>query len=512
MHLTQGIHRPLQQVPDNVALEHDGRQVTFRQFADRVTRLAAGLHSIGVGEGDRVAMLSLNSIEYVEYYYAVWWAGAVANPINVRWAVAEIVYSLEDSDTTYMIVDAGFRHLIDEIRSKAPLLKKIVYIGEDPPAGTIPYESLIAQSQPVPDAYRHGDDLAAILYTGGTTGHPKGVMLSHTNIGVAGLMNLQPGLGLGPVWVHVMAFFHGAPLFWMLAQFLLGGKQIILPRFEASALIKTVVEGKGTDMLLVPSMIQTLIDHPEFDSTKFAGVRSIWYGASTIAEETQLRAMRALPNCKFIQVYALTEAPATSFLFPEFHDPALGKLRSTGRAVIETQIRICDPNGKELPRGQIGEINVRGMNAMLGYWNKPKETAATLVDGWVRTGDAAYMDDEGFVYIADRVKDMIVSGGENVFAAEVENAIAKHPAIHASAVIGIPSEQWQEQVHAILVLKPGAKEMTLEEMRNHCKQYIAGYKCPRSIEFRDSLPLTTMGKVGKNILRAPFWEGHVRKV
>jgi acyl-CoA synthetase (AMP-forming)/AMP-acid ligase II len=337
-------------------------------------------------------------------------------------------------------------------------------------------------------------------------------MLSHTNIGVAGLMNLQPGLGLGPVWVHVMAFFHGAPLFWMLAQFLLGGKQIILPRFEASALIKTVVEHDGTDMLLVPSMIQTLIDHPEFDSAKFASVRSIWYGASTIAEETQLRAMAALPNCKFIQVYALTEAPATAFLFPEFHDPNLGKLRSTGRAVIETQIRICDPNGKELRRGEIGEINVRGMNTMLGYWNKPKETASTLVDGWVRTGDAAYMDDEGFVYIADRVKDMIVSGGENVFAAEVENAIAKHPSIATSAVIGIPSAEWQEQVHAILVLKVGAPEMTLEEMRNHCKQYIAGYKCPRSIEFRDSLPLTTMGKVGKNILRAPFWEGHVRKV
>jgi long-chain acyl-CoA synthetase len=222
--------------------------------------------------------------------------------------------------------------------------------------------------------------------------------------------------------------------------------------------------------------------------------------------------MAALPNCKFIQVYALTEAPATAFLFPEFHDPNLGKLRSTGRAVIETQIRICDPNGKELRRGEIGEINVRGMNTMLGYWNKPKETASTLVDGWVRTGDAAYMDDEGFVYIADRVKDMIVSGGENVFAAEVENAIAKHPSIATSAVIGIPSAEWQEQVHAILVLKVGAPEMTLEEMRNHCKQYIAGYKCPRSIEFRDSLPLTTMGKVGKNILRAPFWEGHVRKV
>ncbi len=512
MHLTQGIHRPLQQVPDKVALEFNGREVTFRQFADRVARLATGLKKIGVNEGDRVAMLSLNSVEYVEYYYGLWWAGAVANPINTRWAVAEIVYSLLDSDTTYLIVDAAYRDLIDDIVAQTPILKKVVFIGDNPPEGTIAYESLIEGSEPAEDAFRHGDDLAAILYTGGTTGHPKGVMLSHTNIGTAGLMNLQTGLGLGPVYVHVMPFFHGAPLFWMLSQFIAGGKQIILPRFDAASLIKTIIEKNGTDMLLVPSMIQTFIDHPDFDGAKLGSIRSIWYGASTIAEETQKRAIAALPNCMFIQVYALTEAPATAFLFPEFHDPKHDKLRSTGRAVIETQIRICDPNGKELPRGEVGEINIRGMNTMLGYWNKPEQTAATLVDGWVRTGDAAYMDEDGFIYIADRVKDMIVSGGENVFAAEVENAIAKHPAIATSAVIGIPSDEWQEQVHAILVLKPGAEEMTAEEMRNHCKQFIAGYKCPRSIEFRDELPLTTMGKVGKNILREPYWKDHVRKV
>lgn len=513
MHLTAAIHRPLQQVPDNIAIEFQGRRTTFRRLADRVSRLAGGLIGIGVAPNDRVAMLSMNSDFYVEYYFAVWWAGAIINPINTRWAVPEIIYSLKDSDTTFLIVDSTFRHLIDDLRAGTPTLKKIVYIGDDePPAGTVPFESLIENSAPAEDHYRHGDDIAAILYTGGTTGHPKGVMLSHTNIGVAGLMNLQAGLGLGSLFVHVMPFFHGAPLFWVVAQFLSGGKQIILPKFEAAPLIKVIEENKGTDVLLVPSMIVTLLDHPEFDGSKLGSLMHIWYGASTIAEETQLRAMKALPNCQFVQVYALTEAPATSFLFPQFHEPKLGKLRSTGRANIETQVRICDPEGRELPRGTVGEINVRGMNTMLGYWNKPVETKATLRDGWVRTGDAAYMDEDGFIFIADRVKDMIVSGGENVYAAEVENAIAKHPAIATSAVIGIPSVEWGESVHAVLVLKAGAEKVTLEEIRNHCKNFIAGYKCPRSIEFHDALPLTSMGKVGKNVLRAPYWKDHVRKV
>jgi len=513
MHLTAAIHRPFQQVPDNIALEFQGRQSSYRRLMDRVSRLAAGLISLGVSPNDRVGMLAQNSDHYFEYYMAVWWAGAIVNPVNNRWAVPEIVYSLKDSDTTYLLIDSNYAQLTDQIRAETPGLKKIVYIGDGtPPAGALLFEDLIENSKPAEDHYRHGDDIAAILYTGGTTGHPKGVMLSHTNIGIAGLMNLQAGLGLGNLFVQVMPFFHGAPLFWMLAQYLSGGKQLILPRFDAGAVIQAIEQHNGTDILLVPSMILSVIDHPSFDGKKLESLQHIWYGASTIAEEVQLRAIKALPKCQFVQVYALTEAPATSFLFPHFHDPKLGKLRSTGRPLIETQVKICDSDGKELPRGTVGEINVRGMNTMLGYWNKPTETKNTLRDGWVRTGDAAYMDEDGFIFIADRVKDMIVSGGENVYAAEVENAIAKHSSVATSAVIGIPNQKWGEAVHAVIVLKPGAKEMTIEEMRDHCKKLIAGYKSPQSLEFRDSLPLTTMGKVGKNVLRAPYWKDHVRKV
>jgi long-chain acyl-CoA synthetase len=513
MHLTVGLHQQLQRQPDKKAITCEGRELTFRQFVGRIAKLAGAFRGLGLDTGDRVAMLALNSERYLEYYFGVWWAGGVASPINNRWAIPEILYSLDDSQSTILVIDKNFRHLIDDLRKGASSLKQVIYIGDDTvPSGTLAYEALLQDAKPVEDAYRHGNDIAGIFYTGGTTGHPKGVMLSHTNIGVAALMKLYVGFGFGPVVLHAMPMFHGAPLFWIIGELLYGGRHVILPKFEPAAVVQAISKERVTDILLVPSMIQMMLDHPSIKSADFSSLQRVWYGASTINEATLRRAMEVFLPAKFVQVYALTEAPASAFLAPSFHTPDNPKLRSTGPSGPETQLKIVDSDGNEAPRGTVGEIMVRGMNVMLGYWNKPAETAKVLKDGWVRTGDAAYMDEDGFIYIADRVKDMIVTGGENVYAAEVENAIAKHASVAASAVIGIPSEQWGEAVHAVVVLKPGAAKFSPDELRTHCKNLIAGYKCPRSVEFRDALPMSAVGKVTKNVLREPYWKNMARKV
>lgn len=465
------------------------------------------MQSLGVQAGDRAAILALNSDRFIEYYLAVWWAGGVVNPVNTRWAVREIVYSFDDSQSSILFVDRNYKGLVEEIRAGARSLKHVIYLDDDEaPPNTLPYEDLISAAKPVDDAYRHGDDIAGIFYTGGTTGFPKGVMLSHTNLGVPSMTFLCEEYGFGGVVLHTAAMFHAATLLYIIAQFLNGGRHVVIPGFDPAAIVREIRKERVTDVLLVPSMLQMMVDHPAIKGADFGSLKRIWYGGSTIAEALQRRAMEVFKPGGFVQLYGMTEIPVASLLSPAFHAPERAKLRSAGRAAQENEIMIADEHGNEVPRGVIGEINVRGLNVMKGYLNKPAETAATIRRGWLRTGDAAYMDEEGFIFIADRLKDMIVTGGENVYAAEVENAVATHPYVAACAVIGIPSEQWGEAVHAVVVLKPGAPEFSADEIRAHCRNMIAGYKCPRSVEFRPSLPLSAFGKVTKNELRAPFWK------
>lgn len=508
MHLTVGLHRAVRHQPDTIATIFGERRQTFRQLGERVARLAAGLKALGVKADDRIAILSLNSDRFIEYYLATWWAGAVVNPVNTRWAVREIVYSLEDSQSSILLVDNTYKGLIDEIRTGSKSIKHVVYLDDDDaPPRSHRYEALIAENKPVPDAYRSGDDICGVFYTGGTTGFPKGVLLSHTNIGVPSMVFLCEEYGFGDAVLHTSAMFHAAPLLYIVAQLLNGGRHVIIPGFDPDAIIRLIGEERITDVLLVPSMLQVMINHPAVKEGDYASLKRIWYGGSTIPQAVQERALELFHPSGLVQLYGMTEIPVSALLSPRFHDPKKGKLRSAGRAAQENEIMIADEEGRERPRGEVGEIWVRGLNVMKGYLNRPAETAKAVVNGWLRTGDAAYMDDEGFIFIADRMKDMIVTGGENVFAAEVENAVATHPSVAACAVIGIPDETWGEAVHAVIVLKDGAAEFTVEEIRNHCRKMIAGYKCPRSVEFRPSLPLSAFGKVTKNVLREPYLKG-----
>jgi long-chain acyl-CoA synthetase len=385
-----------------------------------------------------------------------------------------------------------------------------------PALGKLSYEALLGAAQAVPDAVRRDDDLAGVFYTGGTTGQPKGVMLSQGNLTAFSYLSLvELPLAEATVQLTVLPMFHLAALAQVLRSFGRAGRQVVLPAFSPLGVLEAIAAERIEQTALVPTMLQMLVDHPDFASHDTSSLGMIGYGASPISEALLERAMAAFPQAQFAQAYGMTETSAgTCYLTPEQHGPrgrAKGRLRSAGRPLTGVDVRVVDEQGREVPHGTVGEIAVRSPGVMQGYWNRPQETAQALRDGWLRSGDAGSKDADGFVYLDDRIKDMIVSGGENVYSAEVENALAPHPAVAACAVIGIPDEKWGEAVHGVIVLKPGAAA-SAESLKQHCRDLIAGYKCPRTIEFRDALPLSGAGKVLKYVLREPYWKHHGRAV
>ena len=504
--------------PHRIATICNGRRRSWREVGNRVPRLAAALRALGIADGRFVAALAMNSDRYVELFFAVPWAGGAFAPLNIRWSLAENEYALTDSKASVLFVDDSFVDQAFELRRTLGWVQALVWIGEGPcPEGMLDYETLVAQTDPMPDAGRCGEDLWVIFYTGGTTAHPKGVMMSHRGLFVAtlGYLAWLP-TAEDLSFVYVAGYFHFAGASALLYITLAGGTHIPLPRFDPVQVMQAISEHKATNAVLVPTMINLLLNHPDFDKYDLSSLQTCVYGGSPMPEALIKQAMKKLPTWGFFQVFGMTETGGFATIL-RWRDhvtagPKAKRLRSAGQPAFGNEVKVVLPDGTEAPLETLGEIVVRSDMLMNGYLNNPQATAAVMKDGWMHTGDAGTMDEDGFLYVADRIKDMIVTGGENVYSIEVERVLFTHPAVREAAVIGVPSARWGESVHAVIVPRDGMT-VTEAELDAHCRAHIGGYKVPRSYEFRtDPLPVTPVGKVRKNVLRDPHWAGQDRKI
>jgi acyl-CoA synthetase (AMP-forming)/AMP-acid ligase II len=519
MYFYQALQRNATIYSDSIGTSFGDRERTWKEVEQRVARLAGALVEHGVEQGNHVAILSMNSDRYFEYYNAIPWVGGVVVPLNTRWSLKENTYSLEDSQSSVLFVDDTFLEMGKELIKQCKKIKLIIYIGEgETPAGMLNYEQLIDNADAIASVKNDYNNLAGIFYTGGTTGFPKGVMLSHTNLWSSSIV-ITAELGLnvaGERYLHVAPMFHIADVGVSYAMLIGGLCQVFVPCFDPKTVIDVIDHKKINHVLLVPTMMTMMLATPELDNANFSSLKHVLYGASPMPEGTLIAAMEKMSTVNFIQLYGQSElSPIITILPAKYHvleGPNASKIRSAGRAGYCIRVEIRDENGNTLPTGKVGEIAASGPNTMLGYWNNPEQTAEILNDGWVLTGDAGYMDEDGFIFLVDRLKDMIVTGGENVFSVEVENALSHHSAILESVALGIPSDKWGESVHAIIRLNEGQK-ITDEEVISHCREYIAGYKLPHSIEIREEpFPITGAGKIMKNELRAPYWINEKRAI
>jgi long-chain acyl-CoA synthetase len=519
MDISQILARAVQFFPHHTACVSGDTRLTYDALQARVYRLANVLQQHGIGKGSRVAVLSANSIPYLEMYYATAALGALIVPLNFRLAPAELAYILRDSGSTVLLVGEGFAELYQRTRQRLATAPLTFTAAEDAPDDMLGYESCLAQASatftPV-EVDEH--DLAGLFYTSGTTGHPKGVMLSHRNL----VSNAYHFLSTiheeeGEVYLHCCPMFHLADgptshrITW------LGGTHVIVPSFEPLAVLEAIQRERVTSVLLVPTMINFLVNHPAIGDYDLSSLRRVLYGASPMPVELLRRAAQVF-GCPLIQLYGLTEtSPLLTMMAPRYlafagEEAAVRRLASCGRAVPGVQVRVVNDQGADVQPGEVGEIMARGPNIMQGYWNKPAETAAAFRHGWFCTGDLATVDDEQFIFMVDRKKDMIITGGENVYSTEVENALYQHPAVLEAAVIGVPDERWGEAVLALVVLKPHATA-TDTDLIEHCRGLIAHYKCPRRLEIRpEPFPQSGSGKILKASLRESYWRGQRRRV
>ncbi len=499
---------------DRPALTCGGKTATFSEFYARAQQVAGALLAAGVGPQDRVALVDRNGMEAAEMVMGAALLNAVVVNVNWRLAPPEIRQILTDAGTDLIIVGPELFPAVAAIEDELGAGARIIAVGEhDRWEG---YEAWLAASPPGdPGTVAGPEDVAFQLYTSGTTGLPKGVMLTTGNLlTLFSHFGELLGLDADSVNMVVMPMFHIAGLGWATTGLYSGCRTVIVRDIVPAEVLRTMAEEKVTHTFVVPAVIQMLLQCPEAESTDFTSLESLSYGASPISAAVLERAL-AVMGCDFVQMYGLTETTGTIVqLDPKDHDPVHrpGLLRSCGKPFPWVEVRIVDASGADVPTGQVGELWVRSPQNMAGYWNNPAATAAAVTpDGWLRTGDAGYWDADGYLYLHDRVKDMIVTGAENVYPAEVENALMRYPGLIDVAVIGVPDERWGEAVKAIVVAAPG-EALSPDDLIRFCHEQLAGFKCPKTVDFADTLPRNPSGKLLKRELRARFWEGSDRQI
>jgi long-chain acyl-CoA synthetase len=501
--------------PDHPALRWDGQELTYRELDERASRVAQALRAAGVGPEERVCYLDKNSPEQIELFFGAAKLNAVPTPVNFRLAPPEVVVIVSDAAAKVFVVGADFAGLVDEVAGDLPDTQ-IVVIGdvEGRPSYADWRDAHPADDPGVPQTM---EDVAYQLYSSGTTGRPKGVQLTQANL-AAGLSQYRSLMDLGPdsVVLVAMPLFHIGGGGWILAGLTQGATNVIVRDIVPADLVDLIERERITHAFLVPAVLQFMLAVPGVADRDFSALHTILYGAAPISEQVLADSIRTF-GCGFQQAYGLTETTGTVVVLgPADHDPDgpnRHRLRAAGQPVSGTEVRVVNTDtGEDVAQGEVGELWIRSPMVMKGYWKLPEATEdAIRPGGWFRSGDIGYLDPDGYLYIYDRFKDMIVSGAENVYPAEVENVLMSHPAVADVAVIGIPHERWGESPRAMVVRAPEA-EVTGEELIAYSRERLATFKCPTSVEFVDELPRNPSGKVLKKDLRAPFWAGHDRMV
>ena len=509
------IERNAQLFPSKPAVVFEGKRPTFSQFATRVRKLTNALAAGGLKHGERVAILAQNCIEYFETVGTAEMAGFIAVTLNWRLAAAELKPIVADCTPTVLVFEERFTAQAEALRAAGGIERFIVIGAAKDWAES--YEGVLASGADAPPPFRpEAQDTVYLIYTSGTTGKPKGVMLSHRAILSSAMMN---SWGVG-AWTSdrmliVMPLFHIGGKICQLCFHVLGATIYLHRAFDAAAILRQIEEERITCAHFAPIMVRDLLDAPERRKHRFDSLRAVIYASAPMAV-AQLREAIAAFGLIFNQVYGMTECVVGSVLHAHQHlidgTPAeVRRLASAGQPFFDHDIKIVRPDGSECVVDEIGEILIRGPSVMTGYWKNPAATAETLRDGWMHTGDMGFFDDESFLFVADRKKDMICSGGENIYSREVEEALVTHPAVEHAAVIGVPDARWGESVKACVMLRPGQKTSE-DELIEHCRARIASYKKPRSVDFVEALPRLFNGKVDKKKLRESYWQGRERGV
>lgn len=504
MLITQNLRRAARIQPDRVALTSGTDRWTWRELFERVPRIAGSLRRLGLEPGQRIAILSNNSSAFHDLYLAAPWCGLIMASLNTRWSPREMIEALNDCEAAALVVSAEFSDLAGELLAGSPTIRSLISADAAIPSATADWANL-ANGPSLPEVSVGADDPAYLFYTGGTTGRAKGVVLSAANFYVAGLSSLHTaGISAASEISVSVPLFHMSGGGLIAAQLAAAAGAHLIPRFEPQASMAAVAAARATHVIWVPTMLTMLLDSPAFGRHDLSSLERVLYGSAPMPQAILRRAVEAMPSVRFTQYYGMTEVSGNAtFLGPEAHEDATGgdRLRSVGIPVPGVDVRVVAADGAEAGPDEVGEICIRGPTVTRGYWRQPERTAEAIRDGWMHTGDLGRMDAHGYVFIVDRLKDMIVSGGENVYSTEVENAIYQHPHVMECAVIGVADAKWGEAVCAIVHLNRGA-ELGADELVAHCRGLIGGYKTPRRIVFTDRpLPKSAAGKILKAQLR-----------